>query len=150
MANVSPSPTVSMLRVTRVSRCSFLFSLSMATVSWSSGEGFNTLPPHSTYKTGPKKKRSTCWAASGIKMSWVEFLHCRQRWSPLSSTGEETSRSNCHSSPCRHRWRRNQTFQPRHQTRDHLKQKMEKRRFCIRQSDWFVKLLLERKGLAAF
>lgn len=54
MANVSPSPTVSMLRVTRVSRCSFLFSLSMATVSWSSGEGFNTLPPHSTYKTGQK------------------------------------------------------------------------------------------------
>lgn len=51
MASVSPSPTVSMLRVTRVSRCSFLFSLSMATVSRSSGEGFNTLPPHSTYKT---------------------------------------------------------------------------------------------------
>lgn len=55
MASVSPSPTVSMLRVTRVSRCSFLLSLSMATVSRSSGEGFNTLPPHSTCKAGCQK-----------------------------------------------------------------------------------------------
>lgn len=50
MPSVSPSPTVSMLRVTRVSRYSFLLSLSMATVSRSSGDGFNTLPPHSTCK----------------------------------------------------------------------------------------------------
>lgn len=48
MANVSPSPTVSMLRLIRVSLCSFLFSLSMATVSASSGDGFSTFPPHST------------------------------------------------------------------------------------------------------
>lgn len=50
MASVSPSPTVSMLSVTRVSRNSFLFNLSMATVSRSSGVGFNTFPPHSTCK----------------------------------------------------------------------------------------------------
>lgn len=48
MANVRPSPTMSMLRLTRVSRCSFLFSLSMATVSASPEDASTTFPPHST------------------------------------------------------------------------------------------------------
>lgn len=51
IASVSPSPTVSMLRVMRVSRSNFLFSLSMATVLRSSGDGFSTSPPHNTCKT---------------------------------------------------------------------------------------------------
>lgn len=45
---MSPSPTVTMLRLMRASLYSFLFSLSMATVALSSGSGFSTFPPHST------------------------------------------------------------------------------------------------------
>lgn len=123
MPSVSPSPTVSMLRVTRVSRYSFLLSLSMATVSRSSGEGFNTLPPHSTCK-GQFSNGSTRRAAC-VKMSRVKALHCRWQRLPLSSTGEGTSRSSCRSSPCLHRWRRSQRFQPRRQTKAHLKQRMK-------------------------
>lgn len=51
MARVTPSPTVSMFRLIRASLYSFLFSLSMATVSASSGDGFSTFPPHSTCST---------------------------------------------------------------------------------------------------
>lgn len=79
MANVSPSPTVSMLRVTRVSRCSFLFSLSMATVSWSSGEGFNTLPPHSTYKIGQK---------DGQRVELLQAIKC-PGWRPHIVDGDD-------------------------------------------------------------
>lgn len=43
-----------MLRLIRVSRYNFLFSLSMATVSLSSGAGFSTFPLHSTCRTSQK------------------------------------------------------------------------------------------------
>lgn len=62
MANVRPSPTVSMLRLTRVSLCSFLLSLSMATVSASPAGGSSTFPPHSTCTGAPD---SSTQSASG-------------------------------------------------------------------------------------
>lgn len=124
MASVSPSPTVSMLRLTRASRCSFLFSLSMATVSSSPGAGFNTFPPHSTWRT---KDTKFGWVAClNIQCKYVSMrrpLRCPRRWFPLSSTTAETSRSSCRSWLCLHRWRQSRMFQPGRQTGDHLKVK---------------------------
>lgn len=50
MAIVNPSPTMSMLRSILWSLCSFLLSASRTWEVMSSGAGFMTLPPHSTFK----------------------------------------------------------------------------------------------------
>lgn len=125
-ASVSPSPTVSMLRLTRVSRCSFLFSLSMATVSASSGAGSSTFPSHSTCAV--TTSRTSCSAACDTSQlnKWnasstrVQLLRCRWQWSRLSSAAEGTSHSSCRSSTCRHRWRQSRRFRPGQRTGDHL------------------------------
>lgn len=49
-ATVSPSPTVSMLRSMRSSKCSFLLRESRIKEVTSPGAGRTTFPPHSTFK----------------------------------------------------------------------------------------------------
>lgn len=125
-ASVSPSPTVSMLRLTRVSRCSFLFSLSMATVSVSSGAGSSTFPPHSTCAVTKSRTRHSAACDTSLLNKWnaswtrVQLLRCRWQRSRLSSAAEGTSHSSCRSSPCQHRWRQSRRFQLGQKRGDHL------------------------------
>ena len=121
-ASVSPSPTVSMLSVIRVSLYNFLFSLSMATVSASSGAGFTTLPPHSTWSTRKTFVRTI------YRLKWLKYLsrqtlvRCRLQWCLLFSTAAETFRNSCHSWLCLRQWRQSQTSQPGQKTGDRLKE----------------------------
>lgn len=71
-AMVSPSPTVSMLRSMRSSKCSFLLRVSKTEEMTSAGSRLTTFPPHSTFKRNkdftPSERPSTsaCAASTNV------------------------------------------------------------------------------------
>lgn len=122
-ATVSPSPTVSMLRSMRSSKCSFLLRVSRTKEVTSPATGWTTFPPHSTCERNEEyftPSEHLCTSVCGIHWRY------RWRWRRPSEPAAGTSRSSGRSWIYRHQWTQSRRFRPRLLLSAHLGDQKDK------------------------